>query len=207
MSASGRRSCSSWRAKLRAGVGVALGLLPLPLALSALPQPPMAQSVAALSATDYIEIEQLVHRLHSALDYCTNGGRDFADLFVPGGQYIIDSGDGKPRTSNTRRQLIELAGGPGCQRVRSPPRSYLAHVADNLVIEPVPGGARGTSYAIYPAAQGKYFQPDVAGQVGLYFDEYVHTNRGWRFKSRRHVPNADRASVPPIERWPSEWPR
>ena len=156
-----------------------------------------AQRAPVLSALDYAEIEQLVHRLHFALDYCTNGGRDFADLFVAGGQYVLDEGDGKPRAFDTRAKLIELAGGPDCQAVRSPPRSYIARAAENLVIDPAPGGARGMSYAIYPATRGKYFKEEFAGQVGLYFDEYVHTSAGWRFKSRRHVPNADRASVPP----------
>jgi hypothetical protein len=54
------------------------------------------------------------------------------------------------------------------------------------VIEPTAEGARGTSYAIYPSSKGKYFQEDVAGQLGLYHDEYVRTAEGWRFKSRRH---------------------
>jgi hypothetical protein len=172
--------------------------LTLAVLVVALPGLVLAQRTPALSALDYAEIEQLVHRLHFALDYCTNGGRDFADLFVAGGQYILDEGDGKPRVFDTRARLIELAGGPDCQAVRSPPRSYIAHAAENLVIDRVPGGARGMSYAIYPATHGVYFKEEFAGQVGLYFDEYVHTPSGWRFKSRRHVPNADRASVPPL---------
>jgi hypothetical protein len=184
----------------------AQGVLALMLWVCALPGLAAAQTAAALGATDYVEIEQLVHRLHFALDYCTNGGRDFADLFVASGQYVIDQGDGKPRIFNTREQLIELAGGPGCEAVRSPPRSYVAHAAENLVIEPVPGGARGTSYAIYPATEGKYFKEEIAGQVGLYFDEYIRTASGWRFKSRRHVQHVDRSSVPPLKDWSShDW--
>jgi SnoaL-like domain len=166
----------------------------------ALPGLGSAQRAPALSALDYAQLEQLVHRLHFALDYCTNGGRDFADLFVPGGQYILDEGDGKPRAFDTRAKLIELAGGPECQAVRAPPRSYIAHVAENLVIDPAPGGARGMSYAIYPATHGKYFKDEFAGQVGLYFDEYMHTAAGWRFKSRRHVPNFEREKAPPISK-------
>ncbi len=158
-----------------------------------------AQSATSVTPADYVEIEQLVHQLHFALDYCTNGGRDFADLFVPGGQYVIDAGDGKPKVVSTREQLIALAGGPGCEGVRTPPRSYVAHVAANLVIAPIPGGARGVSYAIYPATEGRYLQPDVAGQVGLYFDEYVHTDRGWRFKSRRHVQKLQRGGPSPLQ--------
>jgi SnoaL-like domain len=139
-----------------------------------------------LSALDYIEIQQLVNRLNFALDYCTNGGRDFAQLFIDGGQFIIDEGNGKPQVFNTRQQLIALAGGPDCLALQSAPRSYILHLAESLVIEPAAGGAHGKSYAIYPANKGKYFKEDVAGQLGLYHDEYVKTPAGWRFKSRRH---------------------
>jgi SnoaL-like domain len=145
-----------------------------------------AAESAPLSAMDYIEIQQLVNRLNFALDYCTNGGRDFAQLFVDGGQFIIDEGHGKPQVFSTRQQLVALAGGPDCVALQSPPRSYILHLAASLVIEPAPGGARGKSYAIYPSSKGRYFKEDVAGQVGLYHDEYVRTPAGWRFKLRRH---------------------
>jgi hypothetical protein len=145
-----------------------------------------AKNPKPLTALDYLEIQQLVHRLSFALDYCTNGGEAFADLFVEGGQFIIDEGGGKTRTFGTRQQLITLAGGPDCVSNQSPPRSYLAHLSDSLVIEISADGAHGTSYAIYPSRNGKYFTPDTAGQVGLYHDQYVRTPQGWRFLSRRH---------------------
>ena len=157
------------------------------LGASLAPQPPVqAQSPKPLTALDYVEIQQLVNRLNFALDYCGNGGRDFADLFADGGQYIVDQGDGKPRVSQGAEQLAKLAGGPDCKVQLTPPRAYLAHVAESLVIEPSADGARGTAYAIYPARKGKYLQEDVAGQVGLYHDEYVKTAKGWRVKLRRH---------------------
>ncbi|HEY8518751.1 MAG TPA: nuclear transport factor 2 family protein [Gammaproteobacteria bacterium] len=146
----------------------------------------LAQRGASLTAMDYVEIQQLVNRLNFALDYCTNGGRDFADLFVEGGTYTIDQGDGNPLTRSTREELIALAGGPDCESRKSPPSAYILHLAESLVIEPSAEGARGVSYAIYPSSKGRYFQEDVAGQLGLYHDEYVKTADGWRFKSRRH---------------------
>lgn len=146
----------------------------------------LAQRGAPLTAMDYVEIQQLVNRLNFALDYCTNGGRDFADMFVEGGEFTIDQGDGNPRTWNTREELVALAGGPDCESRKSPPSSYILHLAESLVIEPTAEGARGVSYAIYPSSKGKHFQEDVAGQLGLYHDEYVKTPDGWRFKSRRH---------------------
>jgi hypothetical protein len=145
-----------------------------------------AERIAPLSVMDYIEIQQLVNKLNFALDYCTNGGQDFADLFVDGGQFTMDLGDGKPRILNTRQQLVELAGGPDCQKIKVPPRSYVLHLSESLVIEASPGGARGKSYAIYPANKGKYYREDFVGQAGLYHDEYVRTADGWRFKSRLH---------------------
>ena len=139
-----------------------------------------------LTAMDYVQIQQLVFRLNLALDYCGHGGRDFADLFVEAGQFVIDEGDAKPRVFQGREQLATLAGGPDCRVNRVPPRSYIVHLAENLVIDVSPQGARGTSYAIYPPRKGKYSREDVAGQYGLYHDEYVRTHAGWRVKSRRH---------------------
>jgi hypothetical protein len=149
----------------------------------------IAQEPAALAAMDYIEIQQLVNKLNFALDYCGNGGRDFADLFVDGGQFVIDRGDGMPIVRDTRDGLIALAGGPSCESRKTPPSSYILHLAEGLVIQPTPEGARGTSYAIYPANKGKYLDENTAGQLGIYHDEYVRTPDGWRFRSRRHEVN------------------
>ncbi|MET0292173.1 MAG: nuclear transport factor 2 family protein [Steroidobacteraceae bacterium] len=145
-----------------------------------------AAHAAVLTTMDYIEIQQLVNRLNFALDYCENGGRDFAALFTDDGQYVVDEGDGKSRVFRGVEQLAGLAGGPDCATTRVPPRSNLAHLAESLVIEPSDSGATGKAYAIYPSRKGKVFQPDVTGQVGLYHDEYAKTSKGWRLKSRRH---------------------
>ena len=149
----------------------------------------LAQAVVPLTAMDYIEIQQLVNKLNFALDYCTNGGGDLADLFVAGAKFTIDQGDGKPIVLSTREQLIDLAGGPDCERIKIPPRSYVRHLSESLVIEATPDGARGKAYAIYPANRGKYIEEQYAGQVGFNHDEYVRTPEGWRFKSRRHELN------------------
>ncbi len=146
----------------------------------------LAKAPAALTAMDYIEIQQLVNRLSFALDYCTNGGQDFADLFIKGGQFIIDEGNGKLRVFSGREQLIAVPGGPDCKANQTPPRSYVLHLSESLVIDPSSDGAHGKSYAIYPANKGHYLREDVAGQVGIYHDEYVKTPGGWRFRVRRH---------------------
>jgi hypothetical protein len=149
----------------------------------------LAQQGQALTAMDYIEIQQLVNRLNFALDYCTNGGRDFAGLFVDGGRFVIDRGDGNPTVRGTREELVALASGPDCAARKTPPSAYILHLAESLIIEPAADGASGKSYAIYPSSAGKVFSDDVAGQLGIYHDEYVKTPTGWRFKSRRHETN------------------
>jgi hypothetical protein len=159
------------------------------LAVLSIPPDRAAGQAAALTAMDYVEIQQLVNRLNFALDYCTSGGRAFAELFAEGGQFVIDQGDGKTTVRRTRDELIALAGGPDCASRKSPPSSYILHLAESLVIEPAAGGARGKSYAIYPANKGRYFNADTAGQLGIYHDEYVKTPEGWRFRSRRHEVN------------------
>ena len=112
---------------------------------------------------DYIEIQQLVNKLSFALDYCTNGGKDFADLFIKGGQCTIDEGNGNPLVFHSREQLVAVAGGPDCKADQVPPRSYIRHLSESLVIEASPGGAQGRSYAVYPASKDKYLKEDVAG--------------------------------------------
>ena len=161
----------------------------LVLALSGMAATLHAAGTPRLTALDYAEIQQLVNRLSFAVDYCTRGGKDFADLFAPGGRYVIDEGNGAPRVFEGAEALARVAGGPDCKGLDVPPRSYIAHLSANLVIEAAPGGATGKSYAIYPARKGKYFKEDVAGQVGLYHDVYVKTAQGWRFQLRRHETN------------------
>jgi hypothetical protein len=149
----------------------------------------MAQPATSLTPSDYIEIQQLVNRLNFALDYCGRGGEEFADLFVDGGRFVIDQGDGMPRVIDTREALIGLAGGPSCDSRRTPPSAYILHLAESLVIEPTATGARGKSYAIYPSSQGRRLSDEVDGQLGIYYDDYVRTGDGWRFQSRRHIVN------------------
>jgi hypothetical protein len=160
---------------------------------------PASAQGAPLTAMDYVLIQQLVNRLNFALDGCGNGGRDFAALFTPDGEYVVDEGDGKPRVFRGATQLAGLAGGPDCAALRTPPRANLVHVAESLVIEPAEGGgARGKAYAIYPSRKGQVFQADVTGFVGYYHDEYVRTPQGWRLRQRRHEVSPEKALSAPI---------
>jgi len=181
----------------RGGTKQLVGFSALMLGVVALAATPRsnAQAPSGLTPADYIEIQQLVNRLSFALDYCGNGGQDFADLFVEGARFVIDQGDGMPRIIATRDELIALAGGPNCESRRTPPSAYILHLSESLVIEPTNEGARGMSYAIYPPSQGRRLSEDVDGQLGIYYDEYVRTPAGWRFRSRRHVVNPEPGAI------------
>jgi hypothetical protein len=56
----------------------------------------------------------------------------------------------------------------------------------NLVIEPSPGGATGTSDLVYPSRRGVDFDAEHAGHVGGYRYVFEKTAAGWRFKSVIH---------------------
>jgi len=94
--------------KLTRITGMVIALIALGVGAAASPP---AFAAGKLTAMDYIEIQQLVNRLNIALDYCGNGGRDFAALFTDDGEYVVDDG-GKLRSFRGIEQLSGLAGGP-----------------------------------------------------------------------------------------------
>ena len=147
-----------------------------------------ASKSPALTALDYIEIQQLVNRYAFAIDTCSNNGYDYADLYTPDGIFYWGVGT---RKSVGREQLAEAAGGGknGCQKLqRATAEMPLAtHVTLNLIIEASPDGATGRSYLVYPGDVGTHSDPSHSGHVGGYQDVYVKTANGWRFKSRLHV--------------------
>ena len=146
------------------------------------------KSGKALTALDYIEIQQLVAKYSYAIDGCTNNGYDYADLFTPDGTFYWSVGG---RQSVGREELAEAAGGGknGCKKMTLATREkpLQTHVAQNLVIEPSLEGAIGKSYLVYPGVEGTHGDPTHTGHVGGYQDVYVKTAKGWRFKTRLHV--------------------
>jgi SnoaL-like domain len=150
----------------------------------------LAQSKPApvLTAMDYVQIRQLVSRYAYALDTGGNNGYDFADLFLPDGEFIDPNAKG-------REQIAALARGT----VQGPLNTI--HYGMTLVLEPSPDGAIGRQYVtefnfddnVPPL--GKRTQWEVVGDKrgdlrkdgGQYKDVYVKTAKGWRFKSRQVV--------------------
>ena len=151
----------------------------------------------ALTAQDYIDIQQLVARYGYAIDKCTNSGYDYADLYTPDGVFSVADENGVPATARFegRDRLAEADGGGknGCVDPKTVPDRYsMSHIVANLVITPAPGGATGKSYLLTvgfgdPTNKETAKQPARAYEWGRYDDFYVKTSSGWRFKSRVHV--------------------
>jgi len=167
--------------------------------------------VKALTLTpmDYIEIRQLVNRYAFALDTGSNNGYDYADLFVPDGEFMRPYAKGRER-------LAALARGP-----RLGPDNTV-HYIMNHVIEPTPDGAIGKAYliefnwGIAPAqatggtgggagtgpANGWDIVGRKAGELartgGHYEDVYVKTPVGWRFRKRDFIPSTSGADPAPL---------
>jgi hypothetical protein len=148
-----------------------------------------------LSADDYVAIQQLAVRYAWTLDHCTNGGYDYADLYVDDGQF--SSAEEWGTTSNAQRTFIakgrdalaQAAGGDGHGKC-VPPKDYIGygitHIVVNHMITPTRDGAVGKHRLI---AVGVCGYPHLMELQGGYEDVYVKTSAGWRFKSRIHVFN------------------
>ena len=128
----------------------------------------------ALTAMDYIEIQQLVARYPYALDTHGANGYLYADLFAPDGTFGATKG---------REALAALA------RSNQPEKSGPAatrHFLTNVIITPTPEGAVGRQYNVLIDV-GDTTKPSTIDHGGHYEDVYVKTPAGWRFKSRTYV--------------------
>lgn len=142
-----------------------------------------------LTTQDYIDIQQLAARYAFAIDTCTNGGADFADLFVDDGEFSVSQNWGAAgnKPIKGRAALIDAAGGDGkggCKDPKTQMGYGISHIVVNHVITPSPDGATGKSYMLAIGVGG---DPTTIERQGGYEDVYVKTRNGWRFKSRVHV--------------------
>jgi hypothetical protein len=145
--------------------------------LSAKKQPAKSETASggsALSAEDYIGIQDLVARYPFALDADVDEGASYANLFTP------DAVFRQPLTEG-REKLAALA----VAQPHGP--QYARHFITNHVIDAAPGGgATGKEYLVVvdldaPGKPGKVFL------AGHYDDTYAKTASGWRFKTRTFV--------------------
>jgi hypothetical protein len=147
-------------------------------------------AVTKLTPQDYIDIQQLVEGYPYKIDYCTNSGYDYADMYADDGVFGVASEWNSPAKTHIwyrgREQLAEAAGGgkAGC-KVRPPSKTgtRVHHIQTSLVITPTATGAVGKSTLLATGVGG----PTGIEWQGGYEDSYVKTAKGWRFKSRLHV--------------------
>jgi hypothetical protein len=136
-----------------------------------------ASADPALSASDYLEIEQLVYKYGWTLDSGENNGFAYADLYASDGTFTGTNQGPSGRTYQGRENLAALARGPQ----RGP--LNVSHLVTNLIVTPTPDGAVGRAYVgiFDPGEPGT---PPGAGHGGFYDDVYVKTPEGWRFEKR-----------------------
>jgi hypothetical protein len=145
-----------------------------------------AESSAALSAADYIEIRQLVASYAYAVDTGADDGAVYAALFAPDGAFADRTG----RETRGADALAALA------RRNGRGRQWAFHFIVNHVIEPSPEGATGREYLLQLRIGDGDRPNDVFGG-GHYEDVYVRTPDGWRFKRRQFIPSEGAPTGPP----------
>jgi len=168
-------------------LALALGLFALAAVHAQQKTSAPAAKPPALTALDYIEIQQLANRYAQAIDTCSNNGYDYADLFTKDGRFIDNFTEegfkvGGLVRAKGREQLAAVSGGgaSGCKNVGWKDWS---HLMINHVIIPTPEGAKGRVYLVVIGEKG----PNHVQRFGGYEDIYVKTTEGWRIQSRTHV--------------------
>jgi uncharacterized protein (TIGR02246 family) len=171
-------------------IGIAIVVL---LSLTVLPaqkETPRAGS-PSFSASDQIEIQQLVRKYAWALDSGDNYGYAFADLFTPDGVFVGTNQGPDGRSYQGRDQLAALARG-GARGA-----TVQRHFTMNQVITPTTGGgATGRAYVVI-ADIGFVGMPNIVNHGGHYDDVYEKTAVGWRFKKRTYWESK-------VDEWPGK---
>jgi hypothetical protein len=141
-----------------------------------------AKIPVTLTATDYIEIQQLVARYAYALDTAADHGDVYAQLFAPDG--VFEARVGHPYEIKGHAQLAAFAAGDLTHRGPAYVRDY----ATNCIIHPSSEGATGRVYVVWIEV-GENGNPGAVESGGHYDDFYVKTRDGWRIKKRTFVPS------------------
>jgi hypothetical protein len=148
-----------------------------------------AQAPAKLEAQDYIDIRQLIDGYSRVLENCTNGGKDYADLYTDDAAFGVSSewgGKGVKIWFRGRDALARAGGGDGKGGCRPPSSNPQYHIVTNVFISPAPGGAKATSTLLTITTKTTE-QGDAIHWEGGYEDTFEKTAHSWRFKSRVHV--------------------
>jgi hypothetical protein len=164
--------------------------------------------LAALSAPDLIEIQNLVSNYARYIDTCSNNGYDYADLFAPDGFFAPEQNGTIGRKFQGREQLAAVSGGGSnnCKNVGWIVQG-VKHLYVNHIITPAAGSETGGSEAGTVATGsvemlmiGLNGDPFRIRHEGIYEDTYVKTAQGWKFKSRiHHVPTGGTVGAAPAQ--------
>ena len=150
---------------------------------AAAPSTPTARTERSpLSASDYIDIQQLIARSAYALDTAAGRGDAYAQLFTPDGVFSART----PQSLDVkgRAQLAAFASGDLTHRGPAYVREYLT----NYIVQPSRTGATARVYVVWIEV-GENGNPGVVQSGGHYEDEYVKTRDGWRISKRTFVPS------------------
>jgi hypothetical protein len=148
-----------------------------------------AQEPTKLEAQDYIDIRQLIDGYSRVLENCTNGGKDYADLYTDDATFGVSSewgGKGVKVWFRGRDALARAGGADGKGGCRPPLPNPQYHLVTNVFISPAPGGAKATSTLLTITSKTSE-HGDAIHWEGGYEDTFEKTAKGWRFKSRVHV--------------------
>jgi hypothetical protein len=198
-----------WRFKKRDFIPSTSGADPAPLAPPRIPaasapidtSAPLAPAAnfvvptqqTSLTATDYLEIEQLVasygHALDSGFGKGDNGDA-YASLYTKDGLAFLNVKGYDALAALAREQP------------RGP--NYVRHYITHHLIDPSPEGATGKAY-LAVLDIGEHGKPNTVFLGGHYEDTYVRTPDGWRIKTRNLLPpkkgpqsaEAARRALPP----------
>jgi hypothetical protein len=142
-----------------------------------------------LTPDDYVAIQRLDAQYAFAIETCTNKGYDYADLYVPEGQFgvVSDWGQQPEKVLLKGRDALANAdgGGPGgCRDPKTMMGYGLTHIIADAVITATPTGASSKEQLIVVGVGG---DPTVIESQGGYESTYVKTPAGWRYVTRWHV--------------------
>jgi len=144
--------------------------------------PAVTAPVNPLTASDTLDIQQLIARSAYALDTAADSGAAYAQLFATDGAFAAKTA--RPLEIKGRPQLAAFASGDLMHRGPAFVREYLT----NTIIQPSRGGATGRVYVVWIEV-GENGNPGAIRGGGHYDDEYVKTREGWRIGKRTFVPS------------------
>jgi hypothetical protein len=167
------------KSKSLLGLMVGVCMATVPAAQGGRPAATPSSNDPALTALDYLEIEQHVYKYGWALDSGENNGYAYADLYAADGMFTGTNQGPGGRTYQGRENLAALARGGR----RGP--LYVSHLVTNVVVTPTTEGAVGRAFVAI-LDLGESGKSPSAGHGGFYDDVYVKTDQGWRIKRRSY---------------------